>query len=219
MLPISIGAFQVRLQHVFSMTMNRICTCSSRPCTSGEALPLLTSRLIEMGMPDGTIRTISYASVESEQASMFAPPFWPWLISYQYSVGQGRAGQANKMYMTRCLHVDESGHDDGVPIVDVRPPEHEAAVVPDGDGVDESPFDLHCRQQRSHREREEASASEPEPSARSTRETARRGRTVPAAGPTRPSVTTRSLAIQKWSCGRRLHPSPPKLCNQPNEKQ
>jgi hypothetical protein len=27
-------------------------------------------------------------------------------------------------------------------------------------------------------------------------------------------VTTRSLAIQKWSCGRRLHPSPPKLCKQ-----
>ena len=41
----------------------------------------------------------------------------------------------------------------------------------------------------------------------------------PAAGPTRPSVTTRSLAIQKWSCGRRLHPSPPKLCNKEKERE
>jgi hypothetical protein len=31
-------------------------------------------------------------------------------------------------------------------------------------------------------------------------------RSSPAAGPTRPSVTTRSLAIQKWSCGEEAAP-------------
>jgi len=45
----------------------------------------------------------------------------------------------------RCLHVDEAGHDDGVPVVQERPAKHEAPVVPDGDGVDETSFDLHCR--------------------------------------------------------------------------
>ena len=47
----------------------------------------------------------------------------------------------------RCLHVDEAGHDDGVPVVQKGTAEHEAPVVPDGDGVDEPSFDLHCRHQ------------------------------------------------------------------------
>lgn len=42
------------------------------------------------------------------------------------------------------VHVDEAGHDDGVPVVDERPPEREAPVVPDGDGVDEPSLHLHC---------------------------------------------------------------------------
>ena len=50
------------------------------------------------------------------------------------------------------LHVDESGHDDGVPVVEERAPEHEAAVVPDGDGVDEPSLHLHCTHQSEQRQ-------------------------------------------------------------------
>lgn len=135
----------------------------------------------------------------------------------------------------RWLHVDEAGHDDSVPVVQERPAKHEAPVVPDGDGVDEPSFDLHCRHQLINRRHQKAPSHNSLSTAcrlplapagpqwqRGTNDgevrwhgAERNGRRtyVPAAGPTRPSVTTRSLAIQKWSCGRRLHPSPPKLCS------
>ena len=65
-----------------------------------------------------------------------------------YSVRQVNSSIKFKYdYEMRCLHVDEAGHDDGVPVVQERPAEHEAPVVPDGDGVDEPSFDLHCRHQ------------------------------------------------------------------------
>jgi hypothetical protein len=123
----------------------------------------------------------------------------------------------------RCIHVDEAGHDDGVPVVKERPAEHEAPVVPDGDGVDEPSFDLHCRhqpttQQASASEKLTVTSQNSEPQGLAVgfhvHPQSHSGSVdVPAAGPTRPSVTTRSLATQKWSCGRRLHPSPPKLCS------
>lgn len=56
-------------------------------------------------------------------------------------------GRASVTTRCACLHVDESGHDDGISVIEERPAEDEVSVIPDGDGVDQAPFDLHCTYQ------------------------------------------------------------------------